>query len=85
MIQINAAAGLPPRVVRMRDIVDETGEIVAKAADDHTLIGDASPPPRRWRPASVKTVLERYRRACGSLIPSSREVCIYIQLDAKAT
>ena len=39
MIQINAAAGLPPKVVRMRDIVDETGEIVAKAADDRTLIG----------------------------------------------
>jgi hypothetical protein len=24
---------------RMKDIVDETGEIIAKAADDHTLIG----------------------------------------------
>jgi hypothetical protein len=39
MIQINAAARLPPKVVRMRSIVDETGEIIAIATDDHTLIG----------------------------------------------
>ena len=39
MIHINAAARLPPKVMRMRNIVDETGEIIAVATDDHTLIG----------------------------------------------
>jgi hypothetical protein len=39
MIQINAAARRPPKVIRMRKIVDETGEVVAIATDDHSLIG----------------------------------------------
>ena len=39
MIHLNAAARLPPKVMRMRNIVDETGEIIAVATDDHTLIG----------------------------------------------
>ena len=42
------------------NIVDEDGEIIAKATDDHTLIGGHH---RRAVAASLgKNVLERYRR-----------------------
>ena len=36
----------------MKVIVDEAGEIIAKATDDHTLIGGHHR--LSWRPASVK-------------------------------
>ena len=47
----------------MKNIVDEAGEIIAKATDDHTLIGGHH---RLAVAASLgqKTVLERYRRTC---------------------
>jgi hypothetical protein len=35
----------------MRNIVDEAGEIIAKASDDHTLLGGHTA--SRWRPALV--------------------------------
>ena len=62
----------------MRNIVDEVGEIIAKATDDHTLIGG-----HHWPPASVKSCSGRIpANQCG-LIPSSREVLSDIQLDAQ--
>ena len=47
----------------MKIIVDEAGEIIAKATDDHTLIGGHH---RLAVAASLgqKTVLARYRRTC---------------------
>ena len=49
----------------MKDIVDEDGEIIAKATDDHTLVGGHH---RLAVAASLsrKTVLERYRRTCAA-------------------
>ena len=49
----------------MRNIVDEVGEIIAKATDDHTLIGGHH---RLAMAASLgqKTILEKYRRTCGA-------------------
>ena len=42
----------------MKNIVDETGQVIAKATDDHTLIGGHH---RLAVAASLgKTVLERY-------------------------
>jgi hypothetical protein len=38
----------------MKNIMDETGEIIAKAADDHTLIGGHHRL-SRWRPALAKS------------------------------
>ena len=46
----------------MKNIVDEAGEIIAKATDDHTLIGGHH---RLAVAANLgKTVMERYRRTC---------------------
>jgi len=45
----------------MRSIVDEVGEIIAKATDDHTLIGGHHR--LRWRPASVEN--------CSGKIPAN--------------
>ncbi|MGX9430469.1 MULTISPECIES: hypothetical protein [Bradyrhizobium] len=42
----------------MKIIVDEAGEIIAKATDVHTAATIAS----RWRPASEKTVPAGHRR-----------------------
>jgi hypothetical protein len=39
MIQINDARATAAKERRMRNIVDEAGEIVAMASDEHTLIG----------------------------------------------
>jgi hypothetical protein len=44
----------------MRNIVDEVGEIIAKATDDHTVIGGH----HRLAVAASLAVLERYRRTC---------------------
>jgi len=62
----------------MKNIVDEAGEIIAKAKDD-------PPPPRGGGQPRSKTVLERYRRTCeaGSLLQG--KFLIDIQLDAQAT
>ncbi len=49
----------------MKNIVDEDGEIIAKATDDHTLVGGH----HRLAVAAEsrsKTVLERYRRTCAA-------------------
>jgi hypothetical protein len=45
----------------MRDIVNEDSEIIAKATDDHTLVGGHHS--SRWRPASVKN--------CSGKIPAN--------------
>ena len=45
MIQINDARATAAKERRMRNIVDEAGEIVAMASDEHTL-DRRSPPPR---------------------------------------
>jgi hypothetical protein len=45
----------------MRNIVDDVGEIIAKATDDHTLI--AATTASRWRPASVEN--------CSGKIPTN--------------
>ena len=67
----------------MKNIVDEDGEIIAKATDDHTLIGGHH---RLAVAASLgkKCSGKIPANLCG-LIPSSREVLIDIQLDAEAT
>ena len=59
---VNKAGALDWRR-HMRSIVDEAGEIIAIATDDHTLIGGHH---RLAVAASLgqKTVLERYRRTC---------------------
>ena len=44
---------------RMRNIVNEDGEIIAKATDDHTL-SRRPPPPRSGGQPRSKTVLERH-------------------------
>ena len=67
----------------MRNIVDEVGEIIAKATDDHTLIGGHHR--LAVRPASVENCSGKIPGNLCSLIPSSREVLIEIQLDAHAT
>ena len=67
----------------MKNIVDEDGEIIAKATDDHTLIGG------HHRLAVAASLGQKCSgkipaNPCG-LIPSSREVLIDIQPDAQAT
>ena len=58
----------------MKNIVDEDGEIVAKAADDHTLIGGHH---RLAVAASlVKNCSGKIPASLCGLIPSSREVLI---------
>jgi hypothetical protein len=64
----------------MRNIVDEDGEIIAKAADDRTLTGGD----HRLGVAASLSSGEIPANLCG-LIPSSREVVIDIQFDALAT
>ena len=67
----------------MKNIVDETGEIIAKATDDHTLIGGHH---RLAVAASLGQKL--FWKDTGEpvkLIPSLGEVLIDIQPDAQAT
>ncbi len=67
----------------MKNIVDEDGEIIAKATDDHTLIGGHH---RLAVAASLgQKLFGKIPANPCSLIPSSREVLIDIQLDAQAT
>jgi hypothetical protein len=61
MIQIKAARSTATKNGRMRNIVDEDGEIIAKAADDHTLVGGHHR--LAVRPASVKN--------CSGMIPAN--------------
>jgi hypothetical protein len=58
----------------MRNIVDEAGEIIAKATTDHTLVGGTTA--SRWRPAAVENCSGKIPANLWSLIPSSREVLI---------
>jgi len=66
----------------MRNIVDEVGEIIAQVTNDHTLIGGHH---RLAVAASAgKNCSGKIPANLWSLIPSSSEVLIEIQLDAQA-
>jgi len=45
----------------MKVIIDEAGEIIAKAADDHTLMGDPPSSHAGGQPGQ-ESLLARYRR-----------------------
>ncbi|WFU76385.1 MULTISPECIES: hypothetical protein [unclassified Bradyrhizobium] len=47
----------------MKVIVDETGEVIAIATDDHILLG-GPPSPGGGGEHGQKVVLARYRRTC---------------------
>ena len=65
----------------MRNIVDEAGDTIAIATDDHTLIGGHH---RLAVAASLgKKCSGKIPASLCSLIPSSREVPIDIQPDAQ--
>jgi len=61
----------------------QADEIIAKQRIPYA--GRRPPPPARWRPASVRTVLEKIpANLVKNLIPSSGSI-FDIQLDAQAT